>query len=94
MRAGMVGGLLLVGLMAGCGGAAVEEEGSSELESRSDALPSCRDVTGNDYVITYYKEPARLTWVGELLCGCSEPETVVHGSKSQYYEKIYGCFAR
>lgn len=70
------------------------QEPSVGLEAEAQALPSCRDITGRDYVITYYAEPARVTEVGQLLCGCSEPETVLSGTKTVYYEKVYGCFAK
>ncbi len=92
MRMDIVAGLLAVGLMTGCGG--LQEEPSAGLEAEAQALPSCRDITGRDYVITYYAEPARVTEVGQLLCGCSEPETVLYGTKTVYYEKVYGCFAK
>ncbi|CAM4244098.1 MULTISPECIES: hypothetical protein [Myxococcus] len=90
MRTGIMVGLLAVGLMTGCGG--IEEEAAAGLETEAQAIP-CRDITGRDYVITYYAEPAKVTKVGELLCGCSTPETVLNGTKTSYYEKVYGCFA-
>ncbi|MCP3143245.1 hypothetical protein [Pyxidicoccus xibeiensis] len=92
MRAAMWGGLLVAGLMAGCGGANVDEEGPSELETRSEAIP-CRDITGRDYVITYYSDASKQTKVGELQCGCSTPERVLTGTQTSYYQKVYGCIA-
>ncbi|WP_426751947.1 hypothetical protein [Myxococcus sp. Y35] len=90
MRMGIMAGLLATGLMTGCGG--VEEEAAMGLETEAQAIP-CRDFTGRDYVITYYAEPEKLTQVGQLQCGCSEPETVLTGTKTLYYEKVYGCVA-
>ncbi|MBL0692103.1 hypothetical protein [Comamonas sp. JC664] len=90
MRAGIMAGLLAVGLMTGCGG--VEEEATTS-ETEAQAVP-CRDFTGRDYVITYYAEAAKLTKVGEFQCGCSDPEAVLTGTRTLHYEKVYGCFAR
>ncbi|NOK00094.1 MULTISPECIES: hypothetical protein [Myxococcus] len=82
-------GLLTVGLLTGCG---VEEPDTAGLEPEAQAIP-CRDITGRDYVITYYAEPAKVTKVGELQCGCSTPERVLTGTQTAHYEKVYGCFA-
>ncbi|NVJ13116.1 hypothetical protein [Myxococcus sp. AM010] len=90
MRKGIMAGLLAAGLLTGCGG--IEEEAAAGLDTEAQAIP-CRDITGRDYVITYYAEPAKFTKVGELLCGCSTPETVLNGTKTYYYEKVYGCVA-
>ncbi|MCY1002353.1 hypothetical protein OWM54_34890 [Myxococcus sp. MISCRS1] len=90
MRAGIMAGLLAMGLMTGCGG--VEDDVSVESETEAQAIP-CRDITGRDYVITYYAEAAKLTKVGELQCGCSVPERVLTGTQTVHYEKVYGCIA-
>ncbi|MFP2924030.1 hypothetical protein ACLESO_02195 [Pyxidicoccus sp. 3LG] len=91
MRAGILGGLLAVGLMMGCGGAV--EESTPEAGSTSEAAIPCRDITGRDYVITYYSDATKTTEVGKLECGCRVPETVMTGTKTVYYQKVYGCIA-
>ncbi|AEI66931.1 hypothetical protein [Corallococcus macrosporus] len=82
-------GLLAIGLLTGCG---VEDSDMAEMDTEAQAIP-CRDFTGRDYVVTYYAEPAMLTKVGELQCGCSTPERILTGTQTAHYEKVYGCIA-
>ncbi|NTX08253.1 MULTISPECIES: hypothetical protein [Myxococcus] len=71
MQAGrfVSGALLAVGLMlAGCGGAAVEDTEAQDLTSREDAVPNCNGIA---YDREYYSDASYSTLVGTRSCDCS-----------------------
>ncbi len=85
-------GLLAVGmLLAGCGGAPVDEATQfDELSTREDALPDC---TGQDYSYEYYSDATKTTLVGERGCSCGA--WFRWGTTSSYYDYYSGgCFAK
>jgi|GEM_PF-3051077 len=84
---GLVAGLLFTG----CGGLEPAPEAIQEtgLESREDALPSCRT---REYSITFYAEPELLTYVGQIVCACNSPGSQLIGRQSPYGERWEGAY--
>jgi hypothetical protein len=89
MKGFIASALMAVGLLAGCESAEAPVDAQPGLEAREDALPSCGS---REYVITYYAEPEHLTWVGEIVCTCDVPGSVLYGNQSQYPERVEGNF--
>jgi hypothetical protein len=82
----IIGGLLAVGLLAGCGGTEAGMEEQSNLDSRKDELPGC----GNrEYLIDFYSDPGLTNHVGARWCNCGDTTASHYGGSSAYYEYAY-----
>lgn len=88
MRVKVFGGLLLMtGLLSvGCGGAEVETEAQSNLETRKDELPACG---GQEYERNFYSEPEHINQVGTWICSCGSSSAYVYGRTTAYYDYTY-----
>jgi hypothetical protein len=81
-------GLLAVGMMlAGCGGAPVDEAAQLDLATSEAELPDC---TGQNYETEYYSDATYTTLVGTRGCSCGAYfRWGVTSSYPQYYD--YGA---
>ncbi|PTL79977.1 hypothetical protein [Vitiosangium sp. GDMCC 1.1324] len=78
MRKSIFGGLLAVGLLAGCGGVEdVSEE--SQLSTRKDELPYCEGFS----FVRYYSDATYSVEVGHGDCSCGHTLRVV-GTKTNF----------
>ncbi|GMU03493.1 hypothetical protein KH5H1_76150 [Corallococcus caeni] len=78
MRKSLMGGLLAVGLLAGCGG--VEDLGQEpQLATREDELPYCEGFS----FVTYYSDATYSTQVGHGDCSCGHTLRVF-GTKTDF----------
>jgi len=85
MRANIVGGLLVTGLlMAGCGTEPVQE--ASTLNTRQDELPACH---GMEYERVFYAEPEMINEVGWWYCMCSSSSAYIYGRTTVYSAYTY-----
>nr|BDT35343.1 hypothetical protein MFMH1_50120 [Myxococcus sp. MH1] len=64
-----IAGVLLSGVLAGCGAAVLDEENEA-LASREDALPWCDN---NSYSYHYYSDDTYRVLVGYEICTCFAP---------------------
>ena len=86
MRANIIGGLLVTGLlMAGCGGTEPVQEESS-LNTRKDELPACG---GMEYERIFYKEPEMITEIGWWYCMCGSSSAYIYGKTPAYSVYTY-----
>ncbi|MFY2558779.1 hypothetical protein ACN469_14220 [Corallococcus terminator] len=83
----LLGGVLLMGLLSGCGGA-IPEEGadSAALESREDALPACQRQS---YELIFFREPEMINEIGWWHCYCGQSSAWVSGGTSSYSAYTY-----
>ncbi|AKJ07197.1 Hypothetical protein AA314_08823 [Archangium gephyra] len=72
-----MGGLLAMGLLAGCGGVADAEE--QPFATREDELPYCDGA----YTVIYYSDASYTTAVGHADCSCGNTLRVF-GQKTEY----------
>ncbi|MBJ6759456.1 hypothetical protein JGU66_01695 [Myxococcaceae bacterium JPH2] len=85
MRKQIMGGCIVVGLLAGCGGAAVEEPtDSSSIGARQDAVAYC----SGDFKIVYYSDASKTVEVGSTTCYCHAP-VIVRGHQTPYWSELY-----
>ncbi|NTX17103.1 hypothetical protein HUA74_23455 [Myxococcus sp. CA051A] len=78
MRKSIMGGLLAVGMLAGCGG--VDNVGEdSQLGTRADELPFCEGFS----FVTYYSDATYSVQVGHGDCSCGHTLRVV-GQKTDF----------
>ncbi|MCP3168189.1 hypothetical protein [Myxococcus qinghaiensis] len=77
MRKSIIGGVLAVGMLAGCGGVDAVDE--APLGTREDALPFCEGFS----FVTYYSDATYSVQVGHGDCSCGHTLRVV-GQKTDF----------
>lgn len=81
----IIGAVLAIGLLAGCGGVETGMDEQSTLATREDKLPWCGD---SQYDIRYYSEPELINQVGRTLCLCGTYERNF-GNQTPYYRIMF-----
>ncbi|NMO15149.1 hypothetical protein HPC49_05830 [Pyxidicoccus fallax] len=89
MRAAIIGGVLAVGMLTGCG-PGVEDSDASELGAQEQEVTWCN---ASSYTIEYYAEPELINLVGTEVCSCFSPKfrTGVRTAYSVIDDTSYMC---
>ncbi|RKG62368.1 hypothetical protein D7X30_03440 [Corallococcus sp. AB011P] len=86
MRKRIIGGLLSLGLLAGCGGVEADADVGEEtpLSTREDALDLCAAT----YHVKYYSDATYTTQVGREICLVCNRQVGRSGIRTQFREWI------